>query len=1058
MTILNSQQSRRNLRRLAIVLIGSVFAHIVSFCVAEDSASKQNRAARVDFVRGVQPLLRRHCYRCHAGVNDKGGLKLSTRAVLSQAADSGEVVIQPGQPDKSLLIQRLTDGDYGDIMPLDGEPLAAADIATLRNWIQQGADWPRGLQEDQHWAYVKPTRPGLPVIKQDQHAVNAVDRFVIDRLESAGLAPSPEADRAILLRRASLALTGLPPTATELEKFLADDSPQAYESAVDRLLASPQYGERWAQQWLDLARYADSNGFQADQLRDSWAYRDWVIRAFNRDQPFDAFVIDQLAGDLLPSATVEQKIATGFHRTPTCNVEAGVHPEENRINQVFDRVNTTGTVFLGTSLECCQCHDHKYDPFSQAEYYQIFAFFNNTPLEVKKESGVQFNFFGPSMELPLERSQQQRRDGLRAELRSLQKQMEELRQQRLPLLAAWELQLQESLAKNPPTWQPVTPTEFASTGKETHRTLEDGSILVGGPVPGVTTYTLTFRDLPPQINGFKIECLTHDELPGRGPGRGDKVRTNFILSEVQATLNGADRKPASRREPVRKISLTEPSADFSQQGWPVENAIDGDTKTGWAINPQFGRDHHAVFLTASPVKPLAEETLQLKLVQNYGQGRTIGRVRISLMTGDADSQRLPENIRKIITKRTANRKDDKAKERKSLEDYFVGLDPEFVRLQRDIKQRTAELTAIKPDSTLVMIEMEQPRETRLLERGNYLTPGDTVNAGTPQTLHALPAGSPANRLGFARWLTSRENPLLARVTVNRWWAACFGQGLVATPEDFGTQGERPTHPELLDWLAVEFMESGWSMKHVHKLIVMSATFRQSSRVTPKLLAADPENRLLARGPRFRLPAEFVRDNALRIAGVLSEKMYGPPIMPYQPDGLWKAVGRNQPKWVTATDENRFRRGLYVVWKRGAPYPGFVNFDAPDRASCTVQRPRTNTPLQALTLLNDPAYAELSVALAQRILKESSSADINARLTLGFRLCTAREPSGRELAVLRRLHQQETAVIAANPALAKQRIQNLLPRLRDADLPADELAVWVAIANVLLNLDETITLH
>jgi hypothetical protein len=540
---------------------------------------------------------------------------------------------------------------------------------------------------------------------------------------------------------------------------------------VDRLLASPRFGERWAVPWLDEARYADSNGYQADQLRELWPYRDWVVKALNGDMPFDRFVTEQIAGDLLPGATLEQKIATGFHRTVTCNVEAGVNPEENRVNQVFDRVNTTATVFLGLSFECAQCHDHKYDPVSMSDYYRLFAYFNNTPLEVErpKGAGVQYELAGPMM-----------------------------------------------------------------------------------------------------------------ALPG--------------------------------------------------------------------------------------------------------------------MTGKAG----------------------------------------------------------KPLTTLVMAELDQPRETHVLKRGNYQTPGPKVSVGTPESLHPLSKDQPPNRLGLARWLTSRDNPLLARVTVNRWWAELFGRGLVGTVEEFGSQGELPTHPELLDWLALEFMDSGWNMKHVLRLIATSATYAQSSKVPPLLQERDPDNRLLARGPRFRLRAEMIRDAALAASGLLSYKSGGPPVMPYQPAGLWKTVGRNAPVWTENTNEDRFRRGVYVIWRRAVPYPSFVTFDAPDRSSCVVKRSRTNTPLQALTLLNDPAYVEMALALAQRIELECPSVDDRDRARFAWQLALTRSPTSEETETLLTLFRAKRDDFTANPAKARELIAGIKGVPAATGLDAIRLAAWFHVANVLLNLDEAIT--
>ncbi len=698
----------------------------------------------------------------------------------------------------------------------------------------------------QHWAYQKPQRPALPHIDSNWPR-NAIDQFVLAKLRAKKLQPSPEARPGQLLRRVHLDLIGLPPSPAVLEAFLKNPSAKAYEKIVDRLLKNPQYGERWARPWLDLARYADSNGYQADQLRDSWAYRDWVIDAFNKGMPFNQFVIEQIAGDLLPKATAAQRIATGFHRTPTCNVEAGVHPEENRFNQVVDRVNTTGTVFLGTTLECAQCHDHKYDPIAMKEYYSLFAFFNNTPLEVKQlGKGVTWDFYGPTMELPI--------DAARA-------------------------------AK---------------------------------------------------------------------------------LKKLNAQMDAAQTKVKALR------------------------------------------------------KDLAEEPNP------------------------------PKNIAAILRKSNWSKK-----EKATLEKHFKIKYPILKKEELKVLALAKQINTLKPPTTLVMMEREKPRKTHVMRRGSYLSPGNAVASETPTALHPFKKNWPRNRLGLANWLVDADNPLVARVTVNRWWAEIMGRGLVATQEDFGKQSKPPTHPKLLDWLAVEFMERGWSMKHIHKLIVMSATYRQSSRVTPALLAADAANKFYARAARLRMSAEMVRDNALAISGLLSTKMHGPPIYPPQPGNIWRHVGRNGPKFNVATDENRFRRGVYVVWRRGAPYASFVNFDAPDRGTCVVQRPRTNTPLQALTLMNDEAYVEMALAFAGRVLAETKAGP-EAKIEFAFKAALSRSPRPAELKFVKSLLLKRHAYFEKNTKAATEIIGNVKGWKAPKGLDTGELAAWFFIANILLNLDETIT--
>ncbi|MCA9197725.1 MAG: PSD1 domain-containing protein, partial [Planctomycetales bacterium] len=686
----------------------------------------------IQFEQDIQPILSRNCYRCHGPQNQKGGLRLDQRVEAMATADSGEPIITAGQPDHSLLLQRIRNDDAGERMPPDAQALSDSEIQTLENWIVSGANWPETKSDSaatMHWAYRPIHRPALPIIanRPDDHSPlqNPIDLFVRQKLAGRRLELNRPADRRRLMRRVTLALTGLPPDVNDVEAFVQDTAADAFDKLVQRLLDSPRFGERWAVPWLDLARYADSNGFQADQIRDNWAYRDWVIKALNDGMPYDQFIIEQLAGDLLPNATLDQRIATGFHRMTTCNVEAGVDPEANRINQVVDRVNTTATVFLGTTLECAQCHDHKYDPFTQEDYYGLFAYFNNTPLEVKNTADVTWDFYGPKLDLPQSLEQQQK-------YRSLQDELVRLR-----------------------------------TEKE--RIAERG---VTSPAP--------------------------------------------VLTDV---ANGANPEVA----PSEKDNAT---------------ATEGEQK----------------------------------------------------------------------------------------------------QLNQRIKDLEKQLAKLAPDSTLVMEEMQTRRETFIMQRGDYQSLGASVQPHTPAILPvARNRESRGDRLELAWWLTSDENPLTARVTVNRWWAELFGRGLVATLEDFGSQAEAPSHPELLDWLAAELIESGWSMKHVLKLIVTSATYQQSAVAAADRLQFDPDNRWLSRGPRLRMRAETVRDNALGVSGLLSPAMFGPPVMPYQPPRVWRSVGRNQPVWNAEQDERRFRRGVYVIWKRAAPYPSFVNFDAPDRSSCTVRR-------------------------------------------------------------------------------------------------------------------------
>ncbi len=850
----------------------------------------------------------------------------------------------------------------------------------------------------------------------------------------------------------------MPPTPAEVDAFVSDKAPDAYEKVVDRLLASPQFGVKWARPWLDAARYADSHGFQRDDLRDLWAYRDWVVSALNADIPFDRFTIEQLAGDLLPNATQAQKIATGFNRSAPTNVEAGSDPEDTRVNQVFDRVNTLSTVWLGSTLECAQCHDHKYDPFSQKDYYRLFAFFNSTAIEADRANPKvpgSIKFLGPVMELN-DPAADVARMKLQVELATVTKKLAARAEELHAPDAVWESATRKAVADSPREHL-LEVTRFDSSGGATHEVLKDGSVLLSGDPPDKDTYTVTAKTNLVGIRGFKLEALTDSSLPGKGPGRGDAVRPNFVLNTFAVTVSKPDGKPSV-------VKLKAAKADFSQANMPVAGAIDADPKTAWAINPQFGKPHWAVFGTDAPLGFDGGAVFTFTLVQDYGGGRTIGRLRLSALTGGTDTA-IPSKVSDALAVAAEKRT---AAQQKAVLDYRQSQDAESTRLHAEQRRLEAGLVQVPTVKTLVMQELLAPRPTTVFKRGDFRAPGERVEPGTPGALHAFDPKAERNRLGLAKWLVSKDNPLTARVTVNRLWAELFGAGLVTTPEDFGAKGEPPTHPELLDWLACELQEPtpqaplpegkgekspAWSVKHLLRTIVLSSIYRQSARLTPDLRAKDPENRLLARGPRFRLDAEAIRDNALSIAGLLSPKLGGPPVRPPQPEGLWVKVGGERYDYVVSAGEDKYRRGLYVVWKRGAPYPGFVAFDGPARVACRVARPRTNTPLQALTLLNDPVYVEAALSFAKRVVTEKPDATTDDRIAHAFRLAVAREPGAKEVAVLKALFDAERDAMARTPAAAKQLVKDFAA---PAKVPPAEFAAWYAVCVALLNLDETIT--
>ena len=800
-----------------------------------------------DFGREIRPILAENCYHCHGPDEQarEAKLRLDTFEGATTGGETGPAIV-PGKPGESELIARILSPDADDHMPpQDSKRVLTPDQkALLSEWIEAGAKY------GEHWAWKKPLRPPVPSVEDPSLVRNPVDSFLLRKLQQEGLSYSSEVDPAALLRRLSLDLIGLPPPLEDIRVFEdtwanSEEREKSYDEAVNRLLSSPRFGERWGRPWLDLARYADSNGFQADQLRPSWSYRDWVIKALNANMPFDQFTIEQIAGDLLPDATLDQKVATGFHRTVTCNVEAGVSPEGNRVDQVIDRVNTTATVWLGITLECAQCHDHKYDPFSMEDYYSFFDFFNHTPLEVQLPSNktdVSHDFIGPYLDLPLTAKQQQQAEDHENKIALLQKSRGDTLKSQEEDYLAWERRHSESVAQQT-GWKVLQVTRFSSNGGEKHGILEDGSVLLSGKVPNTATYTVETRTTLPRISQFKLEALATPMLPGNGPGRGDAQNPNFVLKEFTATLRN-DKNDT----PIR---LHRPKANFSQKNWDVAGLIDGRPSTGWAINPQFGKSHWATFELVNPIEQTSGTTLVFTLPQDWGRGRVIGNLRLSARTEVSKDSKLPADLIAIL-KNPAHKRSKT--QQKKLRAHFEKETPTLEKIDAEIARLKKQRNTIKANQTLVMVEMEKRRTTHILTRGEFLSPGQRVQARTPSilTLSRKPndGTKPSDRLALAQWLVDRDNPLTARVAINRWWAELFGNGIVATLEDFGTQSEPPSHPDLLDWLAVEFMESGWDMKHLLRVMVSSQAYRQSSRVTPALLEKDPLNLLLARAPRF----------------------------------------------------------------------------------------------------------------------------------------------------------------------------------------------------------------
>ncbi|MDB6067649.1 MAG: Planctomycete cytochrome [Pedosphaera sp.] len=1196
-------------------------AYLLMFCAcgagADSIKLSPAPASKIDFTREARPILASHCFKCHG--QDEGArkarLRLDVRENAIKPAKSDEIAIVPGQPDKSELVRRILADNDDDLMPPPGakNPLTQAEKETLKQWIAEGAEY------QPHWAFIAPKQSPPPKVNEKTWPQNAIDYFVLARLEKEGLKPSPRADKYTLVRRLYLDITGLPPTTAQADAFAGDVSPTAYERLVDQLLASPHYGERWARRWLDLARYADTNGYEKDRQRSIWPWRDWVINSLNADMSFDEFTIEQIAGDLLPNATPDQVIATGFNRNSMLNEEGGIDPLEYRFYSMVDRVHVTATTWLGLTMACAQCHTHKYDPIQHAEYYRFMACLDNA---------------------------------IEPELKIVEPAVAKQRRETEEKINALEAALPDKFTlEMRPSWRIPGLAEFSSMNGSEAEFLTDGSFRVGGTNPEKDTYTINFETAPQRITHVQIEAIPDDKFGKGGPGRGDNG--NFVLSElemeIQATNSGAG---------PRQVKFASAQADYAQEGYPEKNAIDGNTDTGWAINGPGGtsKHHHAIFALAEPVELKSPATITIRLVQNLGLHHTLGRFRISfgeeladktfteqrrretrdrrceqwledqlpaaanwqalhpvaatstapilqiqaddsifcfgdftksdtytvkfrdlpaglkairleMLTDDRLPNRGPGSVyyegqagdfwlstvkvkadgqALVLTNATESYADKDNNAAKTLDDdaqtgwsikdgggkaqnavfqfaqpltstnelqldlvcekyyaaglgrfriwvttndnagackldneasailtkyrdkdrlkslfastndsldrdvllrQFALLSPDFAGPRGEIEKLRA--TMPKFSTTLVMQERPpgQERKTFVHHRGEFLQLKDLVTPGMPAFLPALPDNAPKNRLALAKWLVSAANPLTGRVIMNRQWEALFGRGIVRTSENFGFQGDLPSHQELLDWLAVEFAKQGWSQKKMLKLIVMSTTYQQSSTVTPELGERDPLNVLLARGPRFRLDAEMVRDSALVAGGLLSEKIGGPSVYPPQPPGVSSEGAYGPLDWKTSEGPDRYRRGLYTFAKRTTPYAMTATFDGPSGEVCLARRDRSNSPLQALTSLNDAAFMECARALGK--LTAKADGDDASRVDMMFRRCLTRPPSNEERASLVQFYQTQLARFVSGELKAAE----IMEAGEDAHL--NEQAAWTIVARVLLNLDETI---
>ncbi len=1144
----------------------------------------------IDFNREIRPILSDNCFACHGPDENerKAKLRFDHKEDAFKPAKSGELAIVPGQPEKSALIARINSTDPDDIMPppKTGKKLTQAQKDLLKRWIAGGAQW------QEHWAYETPKRPELPVVKDKSWPENEIDYFVLARLEKEGLKPSPEADKSALARRATLDLTGLPPTPEEVDAYLADKSPEAYDKLVERLLNSPRYGEHMARYWLDAARYADSHGYHIDSERSMWKWRDWVVNAFNDNMPFDQFTVAQLAGDLLPEPTMDQKIASGYVRCNMSTGEGGAIDAEYQAKYTFDRVETTATIWMGLTLTCARCHTHKYDPIAHKEYYGLYSFFNN--LDEAVMDGNKPNP-DPFIKLPTP-EQSGRLERLKKYIAEGQKKLDAPMPDLDKEQTSWQQTWHEKLSEG---WSGIQPQE-AKSPNGTRFTVDGETILAEGDNPDSDVHELTFQPGSAIVAALRLEALPHASLPRKSSARSEDGRFRLSEFEAEVVTKDGDDKPKTK-----KLKFSQAVADAAEANYEIDKAIDGKADTGWGVAADAATEpHSALFLLAEPLKTQAKSELRIRLRYEASKSkRAIGHFRIAaaqnenlvrllnppkldpwqvigpFKTEDSmaalneeygpekeidlkktydgvreeikwnakndfddgkanllvnelhgvhgvyylyrvltvpESRKLDISLRaddlfkiwlngKVVGERAQKARPDagalkltvdlnkgenkflvkvvnhvgacyftfnqnlnqadsvpadiaailatsdnlSGKNQEKVRTYFRRTkSPEFKELFDDMTDWREEESSIEKSipTTMVAKEMANARETFMLLRGEYDKKGDKASPGVPAILPPFPKDDPTNRLGLAKWLLDPGHPLTARVTANRFWQQYFGVGLVKTAEDFGVQGERPSHPELLDWLATEFIRTGWDLRNLQKLIVTSRTYRQNSRTTPALLTKDPENRLLARGPRFRLDGEVVRDSALAVGGLLIDKQGGRSVKPYEPPGLWEAVSfNNSQKYVPDKGEGQYRRSLYTYWKRQSPPPNMLIFDAPTREYCVVRRPRTNTPLQALVTLNDPHFVEAARGLAHRIL-EKDPAD---RVPYAFRLALGRKPTTDEVRIL---------VDAYNQQLAEFRNDRTAAEKLSTSTGADnaEVAAWTTIASMIMNLDEFLT--
>lgn len=1033
----------------------------VAATAAANSDLPPPAAQKVDFAKDLQPLFAERCFDCHGEKKQESAFRADSREDILKGGDHGPSIII-GKSAESILVQVLAD-THPDVavMPKKKEKFTAEQIGLVRAWIDQGAEWASNAggkkytYNTNHWAFKTPIRPAIPTVSASKWLRTPIDNFILAKLDAEKLKPSPDADKATLLRRLSLDLIGLPPTPEEVDAFATDKSPEAYTKQVERLLASPHYGEKWGRFWLDAARYADSDGFEKDKTRNVWFYRDWVVKAFNDDVSYDQFITKQLAGDLLPNATQDDIIATGFLRNSMINEEGGIDPEQFRMEAMFDRMDAIGKSVLGLTIQCAQCHDHKFDPISQKEYFSLFAFLNN-------DNEAKRIVYTPD--------QQMRVANITREISDLEVGLRHRTPDWEQRMAQWE----ESVATNQPTWTVIRPVvEDITTGGQKFLPQPDGSFLAQGYAVGKSGPHFWLTNDLQNVTAFRFELLTDPNLPCNGPGRS--LKGVAALTEFTVDVSPPDSTNKTR------LKFSNATADFNMPKsgltpehfdkaisnrvvGPITFANDDDENTAWGIDAGPGRrntDRVAVFECEKPAGFASGTIWDFRVIQRHGgpsndahMNYNLGRFRISVTTnsGPIIADPVPKRVRDILAIPREKRSQHQIA---AVFSYWRTLQPEFAETNDRIEKLWAQWP--EGETQLTLAARDEMRETRLLKRGDFLKPGNVVQAGVPAFLHQLPADAGGSRLTLAKWLVDKKSPTAARSFVNRVWQSYFGTGLLESSEDFGTRAELPSHPELLDWMACEFMDSGWNIKKLHRLIVTSATYRQSSRVTPELYERDAYNRLLARGPRFRVEGEIVRDIALASSGLLNPALGGHSIFPPAPEFLFQPPVSYGPKdWPVSDGPERYRRSLYIFRFRSVPYPLLQTFDAPNGDFSCVRRLRSNTPLQALVSLNEPTFMECAQALARKTLAEGGKSDVE-RINFAFRRALSRPPTDSERKELLSLlekqqqHISEGWINASELATGKSAVEKL-----PANTTPTQLAAYTVVSRVLLNLDETIT--